>query len=618
MYQYVRHLRAATFGRVAMIHLASLTLLALSVAPAGATRVSAYWADWEYYYDSAFTHDRVDFTRLTHVQYAFAWNDEHGVLYFTDQHVFAGLGASSFSGGPGNGPAKCSPPFWHPFSTYDNTPHPPICQGWNDHERGFAKSVHDAGAKAILSIGGWTLSHRVSAMLESPTARATFVDHAIQFLVDWNFDGIDLDFEYPGYAPHGGRPIDRPNFTLLLSELRQAMDALEATTGRPYELTAAVSCGPQNATNAYEFAAVSSLLDYVHLMAYDLGGDWDPIAQHNSALFPYAGQLHEGFDADGCREFWATTGQAPAAKIVLGMAHYGRSFAGATAIGDPSGGHDWAHWSGGTETKYYEIAARRQSDPSFRTSYDAEAGTHFGSFDGGGAISFEDTESIALRTQYVLDEGLAGVVIWQLHGGMISRGGSYEYPLLDATLAVLAGNVPEPPGGPSPTATPTPAPTPSPNVPVATPTAVASTPTPTAAPSPGDPAACPEFVQPYAGDPGYAVGDVVTFGGASYRSLHGPNFWAPSAAPQLWEESTCTTGGDTPGSGPGPTPTSTPTPMPPAGGTCVSFVQPYAGDPGYAVGDRVAFEGRGYESLHEPNWWSPSAAPHLWRETSCP
>lgn len=614
---HVRHHRAATLGRAAMIHLASLLVLALSVAPAGATRVSAYWADWEYYYDSAFTHDRVDFGRLTHVQYAFAWNDENGVLYLTDQHVFAGLGPASFSGGPGDGPVKCSPPFWHPFSTYDDTQHAPICQRWNDHESGFAKSVHDAGAKAILSIGGWTLSHRVSEMLESPAARTTFVDHAIQFLVDWNFDGIDLDFEYPGYAPHGGRPIDRPNFTLLLSELRLAMDGLEAETGREYELTAAVSCGPENATNAYEFAAVAALLDYVHLMSYDFGGDWDPVAQHNSALFPYAGQLHEGFDADGCRELWATAGQAPASKLVLGVAHYGRSFAGATAIGDASGGHDWAHWSGGTETKYYEIAARMESDSSFHTSYDAEAGTHFGFFDGGGAISFEDTESISLRTQYVLDQGLAGVVIWQLHGGMIRRGDDYEYPLLDATLAVLAGGTPTPPDGPTPTASPTPTATPAPDGPTATPTAaptVVPTPSPSATPPSGDAAECPEFIQPYAGDPGYAVGDVVTFGGAAFRSLHEPNFWAPSAAPQLWEATACQPGGDAPSVEPTPPP---PLPTPPAAGGCEAFVQPYAGDPGYAIGDRVEFDGRGYESLHEPNWWSPRAAPQLWRETGC-
>ncbi len=589
----LRHGRRGVLALLALVATIALSSTAFSQASATEPRVSAYWADWEYYYDAGFTHDRVDFSRLTHVQYAFAWNDADGVIYFTDQNVFAGLGVSSFSGGPGGGPVKCSPPFWHPFSDFDNTRHAPICQGWNDHESGFAKSVHDAGAKALLSIGGWTLSHQVSQMLETPASRQTFVDHSIQFLIDWDFDGIDLDFEFPGYAPHAGRPIDKANFTLLLQELREALAELGAATGREYELTAAVSCGPQIATNAYDFGAVARLLDYVNLLSYDFGGDFDPVAQHNSPLYPYAAQIHEGFDTDSCREFWMTTGQTPASKLVLGMAHYGRSVAGAKALGEAASGHDFAHWSGDTETRYYQIFDKMQTDPTFHTFFDSEAGTHFGYFDAGGAISFEDARSLRLRAEYVVAHDLAGVMIWQLHGGMIQVGGAYEYPLLDAALQGLSGL---PPPSPTPVATPesTPTPTPSPS----------ASPAPTAVPD--EP--CSAFAQPYAGDPGYAVGDIVTFGGQAYASLHAPNFWSPSAAPHLWRATTCA---------PGPSTTPTPTPGSDDDGECAPYVQPYAGDTGYAIGQRVLFKGQGYESLHEPNWWSPAFAPQLWQAVSC-
>jgi chitinase len=592
-----RHSRSR--GGSALRSLAAIALLtgalaagadAAAQAPSGgdAKRVVAYWADWEYWADSSFTHDNVDFSRLTHVNYAFAWNDEAGTIYFTDEVVFDGLGAKSFSGGPGEGPVKCSPPFWHPFSQYDASRHPAVCRRWNDHVSGFTKSVHDDGAKAILSVGGWTLSHRVSEMLASPAARAAFVDNAVAILEDWGFDGLDLDFEFPGYAPHGGRPIDKANYTLLLEALRQRFDQVETATGRHLELTAAVSCGPQIANAAYDYPAVSALLDYVNLLAYDFGGDWDPVAQHMSPLFPYAGEVNAGFDADSCRKFWTTTGTAPAAKVVLGMAHYGRSFRGATAIGDPSGGHDSAHWGGDTETRYYQIVDRKQNDPTFHTDYDPVARTHRGWFDGGGFISFEDTASIGERARYVVDHGLAGVMIWQLRGGMLREGGGYRYPLLDAALEAFGASPPAEPG------------------------------------SDGDPDAgeCAPYVQPYAGDSPYVVGDKVSFAGKGYVSTFAPNWWSPSMAPSFWAETSCSEPGDegggtdgggvSDGSGDGD-----------GGGApaddaaCAEFVQPFAGDPAYQIGDTVLFQGKAYVSTFAPNWWSPAAAPAYWRETTC-
>jgi chitinase len=524
--------------------------------------------------------------------------------------------------------------------------------------------VHDDGAKAILSVGGWTLSHRVSEMLASPTARAAFVDNAVAILEDWGFDGLDLDFEFPGYAPHGGRPIDKQNFALLLGALRQRFDAIETATGRAFELTAAVSCGPQIANDAYDYPAVAGLLDYVHLLSYDFGGDWDPVAQHNSPLYLYDGQIHTGFDADACREFWSTTGGVPAEKLVLGMAHYGRSFAGATAIGDPSGGHDAAHWAGDTETRYHQIRSRIETDPSFHVAYDPVANTHYGWFDGGGFISFEDTTSLAERARYVVDEGLAGVMIWQLRGGMVREGATWTYPLLDATLAALAGGgTPpetgttyvieavageggriEPAGAVSVVEGGTARFTASPdegwvvdllevdgeahdgasftfsNV-AADHVIVAHF-----APAPEEDAgACTPFVQPYAGDAPYVAGDRVLFGGVGYVSTFAPNWWSPSAAPAYWAATSCDEedggddggvdeedGGDDGGDGDEDGGDDSP-----GDGVCPDFVQPYAGDPSYRVGDKVVFGGTVYVSTFAPNWWSPAAAPQYWAESDC-
>ncbi len=590
----------AAFAAALSLALLTPALVAPSATAATPKKVAAYWADWEYYYDSSFTPDNVDFRKVTEVNYAFGWSDKNGDVYFTDQFTFEGLGAKSFSGGAGTGPTKCSPAFWHPFSNYDNTKRPAVCRGWNDANAGLVKEAHADGAKVNLSIGGWTLSHEVSQMLESPTARARFNDQIANLLRDWNFDGVDLDWEFPGYAPHGGRPIDKANFTKLLQELRAKLAVLKASTGKSYQLSAAVSCNPSIAANGYEFANIEPLLDVVNLMSYDFGGDWNSTAQHASPLQNYPGSESPAFNAAACTDFWRTTGTVPASKLVLGMAHYGRSVAGAKAIGQPAAGHDAAHWGGDTETRYYDIVAKQKSDPSFRTGYDATAMTAYGYFDNGGFISFENETSIAARTKYVLDQNLGGFMIWQLHGGMLKSGSGYTYPLLDAALAVLGGATP-----PSPTPTPTP-----------TPTSASPTPTPTSAsPTPTTSGACAAFKQPYAGDPSYKKGAKVTFNGQAYVSLMEPNWWSPSAAPTYWGSTTC---GATTSPTPSPTPSpTTVSPTPTSTGSCAAFKQPYAGDPSYKKGSKVTFNGKAYVSLMEPNWWSPSAAPSYWAVTTC-
>ena len=53
--------------------------------------------------------------------------------------------------------------------------------------------------KVTVAIGGWNEgSSKYSAMAKDSAERQKFVDSVVQFLQKHNFDGLDLDWEYPG------------------------------------------------------------------------------------------------------------------------------------------------------------------------------------------------------------------------------------------------------------------------------------------------------------------------------------------------------------------------------------------------------------------------------------
>ena len=163
---------------------------------------------------------------------------------------------------------------------------------WLDIDLGnFVKFTNlkntNPNAKYMVAIGGWNDSKdkKWSDLLASDSKITAFVSAAVTFLETYGFDGLDLDYEYPGYDGHGrdAPDTDKPGFTSLVKKLRAAFDP------KGFTLTAAVSASKTIVDEGYEVAELAKYLDAIHLMSYDLHGSWEPQVDHHAPLYGASG-----------------------------------------------------------------------------------------------------------------------------------------------------------------------------------------------------------------------------------------------------------------------------------------------------------------------------------------
>ncbi len=289
--------------------------------------------------------------------------------------------------------------------------------------------AHKHGVKVMLSLGGWEDSNNFSAVAADPQLRSIFAHSCVQAIRTYSFDGIDIDWEYPGYVDHKGTPADRQNYTLLLQTLRDSLAAEGSLRGRRYLLTAAL---PASSTmlSMMEIEKVADILDLLNVMTYDFYGPWEPVANHNSPLYP-----SEGADSSRCVDaayrLYNKAHGIPASKINIGVPFYGQTYTRCTALNESHAGPDTTHFSR-FGAFYYDIV--RQLDKCER-HWDGHAKVpYLVSKEWQLLISYDDEQSIRAKAEYVVDKDLHGLIIWEITGDYLPDGST---PLLNAINSVF-------------------------------------------------------------------------------------------------------------------------------------------------------------------------------------
>ncbi len=154
----------------------------------------------------------------------------------------------------------------------------------------------------MISIGGWARCGYFSEMAYTKEGRASFIKACIDLMKKHDFiGGIDIDWEYPGCSTAGERlpdpsdpdmdqgcPIfgtpseDSENFTLLLTEMREAFDKA-FPDDRKY-ITACCAAAVESILQVQDWKNIAKHLDYLNVMTYDMAGVWSGKTGHHSPL----------------------------------------------------------------------------------------------------------------------------------------------------------------------------------------------------------------------------------------------------------------------------------------------------------------------------------------------
>ncbi|ALC44312.1 Cht9 [Drosophila busckii] len=341
--------------------------------------INCYWGTWANYRqgDGKFTYTNVDASLCTHLSYCFFGIDDTGE-----------------------------------FKSLDN---------WLDLDSGLgfikktiALKQQHPNLKVMAVVGGWNEgSVKYSSMAADPGKRSKFISSSLAFIKQYGFDGLDLDWEYPGQR--GGNVADRANFVILLRMLKEVFDQHKLT------LSIAVGASDDTARASYDISAIANEVSFINLMTYDFHMASDGYLGLNAPLQ----------DMEKAVRLWLKQG-APANKLLLGMPFYGHSYQlkdnaknrpndGSSGPGSPG-----IYTGSSGFLGYNEICLNK-----WKTLFDTQSSSPF-AFQENQWVGFDNPYSIKLKMDLVNSYNLAGAMTWSIEtDDFLGRCGEC-YPLLKA------------------------------------------------------------------------------------------------------------------------------------------------------------------------------------------
>lgn len=371
---------------------------------------------------------QVDGSLITHLILAFAHIDANGnlVLSHQDDSIYLG-GIKEFK--------RLYPCVKIMISVSNNVPEEP------------ARLLPGQQANlnsASVPIGGF------APLANSTKLRQQFARSAIEFLVRYSLDGIDLDWEFPNFPnTFVNKENERTGLTKILMEVRAAIvenfynrqvteqyrqtlnpyalpdnvnfDQHQQTV-EPYLLTVAIGAQEAILRSSYELKHLGNLCDWFNVMSYDyyLFKPYAPFTGPNSPLNPVMDPFVPVF---GKLSFVSTMNRLLAEdiereKIVMGIPTYARAYRLLFRNTHPARFTLTYATKGGQLPDYLNYREIRDilAKPDTIVDFDERARVPYLLTDDGYTwISYEDERSVVEKLNCIIENRLAGFMTWNLN-----------------------------------------------------------------------------------------------------------------------------------------------------------------------------------------------------------
>ncbi|KAD3067986.1 hypothetical protein E3N88_35866 [Mikania micrantha] len=290
-----------------------------------------YWPSWA---QTSFPPANINTSYFTHVYYAFLSPDPNTFELQIDATTASALNS---------------------FNTILHQKNPPV--------------------KTLFSVGGGSAGSQIFSNIASRLeSRARFITSVIEFIEEHDFDGVDMDWEFPVTQ------TDMDNFGLLLDR---------------------------------RVESINNNLDWINAMCYDYHGSWDVSATGTlAALYDPNGDVST---SDGLQS-WIDAGIQPE-KLIMGLPLYGRTWKlknpavhgiGAPAVG-LGPGNDGA-------MLYSEVQTFNAKNKA-TVVFDKPTVSYY-SFSGTSWIGYDDVASVKQKIQYAKSIDIGGYFFWTIVGDL--------------------------------------------------------------------------------------------------------------------------------------------------------------------------------------------------------
>jgi chitinase len=239
-------------------------------APDHPRKIVAYFPEWGNRADKGFyTVDKIPWSKITHINYAFAQVSPQNTIELMDRT------AAIEKDYPGQ---LTTLPFKGHFNQLIK----------------YKQLYPDV--RTLISVGGWAGSGGFYNMANSEAGREMFANSVISFLRTYQFNGVDIDWEYPSGTAQSGNPndfgvaeplrgVNYNNYVLLMKKLREKLDQAGAQDNQKYDLTVAATASSW-ILGGMKLGEANQYLDWANLMTYDFHGAWNGYVGPHSALYP--------------------------------------------------------------------------------------------------------------------------------------------------------------------------------------------------------------------------------------------------------------------------------------------------------------------------------------------